>query len=112
MLLTTFPGNSSGATPLSGKVPKTVTMPMIQVTLLDGFALRVDGQPVAVPPSSQRLLAFLAIHERPVARGALAAALWPDTTIRRAAACLRSALYRLVKPTHALVAVRVGALTL
>jgi DNA-binding SARP family transcriptional activator len=89
-----------------------VTAPTIHVQLLDGFALRVDDQPVAVPPSSQRLLAFLALHDGPVTRAALAATLWPGTNTRRAAACLRSALWRLVRPTHALVAVHLGALAL
>jgi DNA-binding SARP family transcriptional activator len=89
-----------------------VTAPTIHLQLLDRFALRVDDQPVAVPPSSQRLLAFLALHDGPVTRAALATALWPGTTARRAAACLRSALWRLVKPTHALVVINLGALTL
>jgi DNA-binding SARP family transcriptional activator len=77
--------------------------PDIAVRLLDGFRLTVDDHTVPVPPSSQRLLAYLALHESPVPRAALAAALWPDITEKRAAARLRSALWRLVKPPHALV---------
>ncbi|MPZ81854.1 MAG: SARP family transcriptional regulator [Actinophytocola sp.] len=78
--------------------------------LLDGFELRVDDDPVPVLPSSQRLLAYLAMHQGPVTRAVLAAALWPRATERRAAACLRSTVWRLVKPPHALVDVRQGML--
>ena len=89
-----------------------MTAPMISVQLLDGFELRVHGDPVPVLPSSQRLLAYLALHHRPVTRTALAAALWPHATERRAAACLRSTLWRLVKPPHALVEARQGMLSI
>lgn len=77
--------------------------PVISMRLLDGFELLVGDEPVPVIPSSQRLLAFLALHEGPVTRTTLAATLWPRTSAQRAAACLRSALWRLVKPPHALV---------
>lgn len=77
--------------------------PVISVRLLDGFELRVDDQRVPIIPSSQRLLAYLALHEASVRRSALAAALWPSVPARRAAACLRSALWRLVKPPYSLV---------
>jgi DNA-binding SARP family transcriptional activator len=80
-----------------------MTTPLISVRLLDGFELLVGDQGVPVTPSSQRLLAYLALHDRPVPRTALAARLWPDVAERRASACLRSALWRLVKPPHALV---------
>jgi DNA-binding SARP family transcriptional activator len=76
---------------------------LISVRLLDGFELLVDELGVPVTPSSQRLLAYLALHERPVTRAALAAVLWPDVPERRASACLRSALWRLMKPPHALI---------
>lgn len=71
--------------------------------LLDGFELLVGAEPVPVIPSSQRLLAFLALHEGPVTRPTVAATLWPGASTQRAAACLRSALCRLVKPPHTLV---------
>src|SRR3954469_22377392 len=78
--------------------------PVISVRLLNGFPLWVSDQSVPVMPSSQRLLAYLALRDGSVTRTALAGALWPDMTERRAAACLRSALWRLVKPPHSLVA--------
>lgn len=77
--------------------------PAVAIRLLDGFRLAVDDNAVPVIPSSQRLLAYLALHETPVPRASLAAALWPDIPEKRGAARLRSALWRLVKPPHALV---------
>jgi DNA-binding SARP family transcriptional activator len=87
-----------------------MTAPLLSVRLLDGFELLVDERGVPVPPSSQRLLAYLALQDRPVTRTALAAGLWPDVPERRASACLRSALWRLVKPPHALVEAGQGRL--
>jgi DNA-binding SARP family transcriptional activator len=86
--------------------------PGITVRLLDGFRLTAANQSVPVIPSSQRLLAFLALHESPVSRIALAEALWPGIPDKRGAARLRSALWRLVKPPHALVQVDQGMLSL
>src|ERR1044072_5237930 len=80
-----------------------MTAPLISVRLLDGFELLVDELGVPVTPSSQRLLAYLALHDGTVTRTALAAGLWPGVPERRASACLRSALWRLMKPPHALV---------
>jgi DNA-binding SARP family transcriptional activator len=45
--------------------------------------------------SAQRLLAFLALHPRPLLRPLVAGTLWPETTEERAHASLRSALWRL-----------------
>lgn len=81
----------------------TGARPVLAVRLLDGFELLVGDQPVPIIPSSQRLLACLALHGGPVTRTTLAATLWPDAPERRAAACLRSALWRLVTPPHALI---------
>jgi DNA-binding SARP family transcriptional activator len=78
-------------------------LPEVAVRLLDGFGLVVDNRMTPVIPSSQRILAYLALHERPVDRGVLAEALWPDIPVRRAAARLRSALWRLVRPTCPIV---------
>lgn len=46
---------------------------------------------------SQRLLAFLALKERPVKRLVIANALWPEVTEGRASANLRSAVLRLCR---------------
>jgi DNA-binding SARP family transcriptional activator len=86
--------------------------PPVAIRLLNGFQLWVGEQCVPVMPSSQRLLAFLALHDGWVTRSTLAGALWPGTTDRRAASCLRSALWRLVQPRHALVDPHGGVLGL
>jgi DNA-binding SARP family transcriptional activator len=71
--------------------------------LLGGFHLSVDGQRVHLPRAEQRLLACLALAERPAARSRLAGRLWPDTAEPRAMARLRTALWRLRQPGRLLL---------
>jgi DNA-binding SARP family transcriptional activator len=54
-----------------------------------------DGRSVPVPFTAQRLLAFLALSDRPLPRHRVAGTLWPDASAPRAGANLRSALWRL-----------------
>ena len=70
----------------------------VTMGLLSGFELRCDGDLVAVPPGSQRLLAFLALQSRPVSRSFVSGSLWPDATQDRASARLRSAMWRAPAP--------------
>jgi DNA-binding SARP family transcriptional activator len=65
-----------------------------ELILLRGFALTVDGVRVPLVFSAQRLVAYLAVQERPVHRPHVAGALWPDTMAARANPNLRSALWR------------------
>lgn len=65
------------------------------LSLLDGFQLRSRGRVVSTPLSTQRLLAFLALHERPVQRVFVAGSLWLAASEDRANASLRTALWRL-----------------
>lgn len=74
-----------------------------ELALLKGFELRCDGQPVRLPLSAQRLLAFLALQQRPVNRVYVAGVLWLDSSEERANANLRSTLWRLRRPGHLLV---------
>jgi DNA-binding SARP family transcriptional activator len=67
----------------------------VTLALLDSFELRCGGEPVQLPPSAQRLLALVALHERPLLRPYAAGTLWLDTTEDRASANLRSSLWRL-----------------
>lgn len=67
----------------------------IELSLLGGFDLRVDGASVRLQPVSRRLLALLALSDRPLSREFVAFQLWPDTDEHRALASLRSALWRL-----------------
>lgn len=63
--------------------------------LLDGFELIANGVEVHLPMSAQRLLAFVALHDRPLQRAFVAGSLWLDSPEERAYANLRSALWRL-----------------
>jgi DNA-binding SARP family transcriptional activator len=58
---------------------------------------------VSLPPSAQRLLAFVALHERPLQRVYVAGTLWLDASDDRAGASLRSSLWRLNRPGHQVV---------
>jgi len=75
------------------------------LSLLDGFELRHDGKEVELPPAAQRLLAFLALHDRPLTRVYVAGALWLDATEERSRANLRATLWRLRRPGAPLVEV-------
>lgn len=66
-----------------------------RLTLLGGFELSVGGTTARLPRAAQRLVVFLALEVRPVARSHAAGALWPDTDDGRAHGSLRSALWRL-----------------
>jgi DNA-binding SARP family transcriptional activator len=64
------------------------------LSLLQGFELQVGSRVLPLSPASQRLVAFLALHERPVHRRYVGGTLWPDVREERARANLRSALWR------------------
>src|SRR4029450_1913692 len=82
-----------------------VTQPAAPATLvlLDGFELRCQAEPVPRAMTAQRLLAFLALHNRPLPRSHVAGTLWLDTTEEHATASLRSVLWRLRRPGHAVI---------
>ena len=67
----------------------------VQVRLLGGFELWVDGQLTRLTSTAERLIAFLGSSREPLPRRVIAAKLWPDVTEARSCANLRSALYRL-----------------
>lgn len=75
----------------------------IQVRLLHGFELQCGGQKITLPLSSQRLVAFLALHNRPLLRVYVAGSLWLDASEARSHANLRSALWRLRQSGHFVV---------
>lgn len=66
----------------------------VRVQLLDGFELTVDGRHHELPHSAERLVAYLALRARPVIRSHVAGVLWGERPSERAAACLRSAIWR------------------
>ncbi|OLB76573.1 MAG: hypothetical protein AUI14_18270 [Actinobacteria bacterium 13_2_20CM_2_71_6] len=67
---------------------------MVRLRLIEGFELSVDGAVVEAPLAAQRLVAFLALHPRPLHRHYVAGSLWLDKTDSRATSNLRSALWR------------------
>lgn len=90
--------------------PEGPTGSPVAVRLLDGFALHRTGLPVALPPSAQRLVAYLALS-RPVTRCVTAGALWPESTEEHAQASLRTAVWRVNRNAPGLIvteAARVG----
>src|SRR5262245_15221483 len=74
--------------------------PDVALQLLKTFALSCDGRRLRLPMSVQRLVAFVAVQNRPVLRAHAAGSLWTNTSERRAAANLRSALWRLKRCAH------------
>jgi DNA-binding SARP family transcriptional activator len=78
----------------------------VQLRLLGAFEVVVDGIQVALPQGAQRLVAFVALHERPMLREYVGGMLWLDTSDERAAANLRSMLWRIQKQTPGLIDVR------
>jgi len=67
----------------------------VRLCLLDGFELVSDPERKELPPGAQRVVTFIALHDRPLLRGYVAGSLWLDSTEERAAANLRSALWRI-----------------
>ena len=66
-----------------------------RLALTGEFHLEIDGAEVNLPHSVERVVAFLALARRPVARSRVAGHLWADVTEARSAGNLRSALWRL-----------------
>lgn len=77
--------------------------PELSLGLLRGFQLMDHGRQIRLPLSAQRVLAFLALHDRPLQRVYVAGCLWLDVSQACANACLRTALWRLRRPSFTLV---------
>jgi DNA-binding SARP family transcriptional activator len=71
---------------------------MISLNLINDFALWFSGEIVSMSPSSQRLVGFVALHDRPVRRAKVSGTLWLQSSEDRASASLRSALWRVPAP--------------
>jgi DNA-binding SARP family transcriptional activator len=85
---------------------------VVKLRLLQGFQLQRDGCDTDLPPSSQRLVAFLALQGRPQSRTYVASMLWTDFREERAGASLRSALWRINRSGYGLIAADSQALRL
>jgi DNA-binding SARP family transcriptional activator len=77
--------------------------PAITLRLLKGFTLSVGQNSLPISSSAQRLVAFLALQHRPRTRTYVAGMLWPDTTMSRANANLRSSLWRASHTGHKVI---------
>jgi DNA-binding SARP family transcriptional activator len=75
----------------------------LQLMLLGGFGLLSSGDEVRVSRNCQRLLAFMALADRPRRRQYVAWSLWPEQPESRALGSLRTALWRLPRPTCGLL---------
>ena len=82
-----------------------------RVFLLDAFQVEIRGQARLVPPSSQRVVARLALVNH-VCRSTIAGQLWPEIDEERAQNCLRTALWRLGRICPGLVRTRGTVLSL
>jgi DNA-binding SARP family transcriptional activator len=89
-----------------------VLQPSITLRMLGSFDLRANGRLVALPPSVERVVAYLALHPGPATRPNVAGSLWLDVPEVRAMANLRSALWRLRRPGLAIVETRGDYLSL
>jgi DNA-binding SARP family transcriptional activator len=84
----------------------------LRLSLLGGFELRFGEDVVSLSPSGERLVAFLALREKPVRRSYVAGILWVDATEVRAAGSLRSTLWRLAGAAREAVSARGNLLSL
>ncbi len=73
--------------------PRQANLP--RISLIPGFSFISESEPQDFGTSSSKLLAYLALQRAPLERTAVAAALWPHVRDARAAANLRTALWRL-----------------
>ena len=73
----------------------TAAISVLHLQLLGAFQLVLNHQAVQITTGSQRLIAFLALHDRLLPRMYIAGVLWPDVPTARANANLRAGLWRL-----------------
>jgi DNA-binding SARP family transcriptional activator len=78
--------------------------PYFLIRLMDGFAVEFRGNQIALPLDAQRLVAFIALENRPMSRTYVAGKLWGDASQERAFGNLRSALWRVRKEVDLLTA--------
>jgi DNA-binding SARP family transcriptional activator len=82
------------------------------LTLLGGFALQLGCRTASLPPGSQRLVAFLGLHDTAVDRGYVSGVLWADSSEAHAHGSLRSTLWKLRADCPGLVECRGDTLML
>lgn len=88
------PFDGSLTTPGTGRGERRLPGLDVHLSLISGFELTDRERPVPLQARAQRLVAFLALRDRPVHRQHLAGSLWLDSPDERAMANLRSTLWR------------------
>ena len=83
-----------------------------QLSLLGGFALRHGNREIPIAANAQRLIALLALNDRPIARLRVAGTLWPESSTHRSLADLRTTLWRVNQAAEGLVAASRSSLAL
>ena len=76
----------------------------LRLTLIGGFALWRGSQELGIATSGQRLIALLALRDRPVGRLHVAGTLWPDYSTERSLADLRTTLWRVNQSSEQVIA--------
>jgi DNA-binding SARP family transcriptional activator len=76
----------------------------LRVTLLGRFALSLGSNELGIAASGQRLIALLALKDRPVGRLHVAGILWPDYPAERSLADLRTTLWRVNRLSERVIA--------
>ena len=89
--------------PLVAPFESRATGRQVAIMLTAGFQVTIDGRRVGLPHSVERLLAFLALSDRPVNRMKIAGTLWIDATDNQAASNLRTALWRMHRSESTMV---------
>jgi len=84
----------------------------MDLSLLNGFRLCRNMDPIRLPLSAQRLIAFVALRDRPLSRLEVAGSLWPEVSERRSNGSLRSTLWRLRQKAGNLVRATAAGLKL
>ena len=84
----------------------------VELQLLGSFGLLIDDRAVRMLPHLQRLIAFLAVHERPLHRAYVSGRLWIDKNQEQANGSLRTTLWRLQRLPRPIVEVSTTHLAL
>jgi DNA-binding SARP family transcriptional activator len=75
----------------------------LRLTLIGGFALWRGSEELGIATSGQRLIALLALRDRPVGRLRVAGTLWPGCSTERALADLRTTLWRVNRSSEQVI---------
>lgn len=113
----TFPDDAAGTFPddaadpmLREFLPGTARQ-AVRLRLLGGFTVMVGQRQARMAPVAERLVAFLGLTGR-ATRSRAAGTLWPDSSEERAAACLRTGIWRVNQSVDGLVSATRSAVEL